>query len=448
MSLDPKTVKMLTGRTVVLGVGGGIAAYKAAELVRLLRKAGADVRVVMTAAAQAFMTPLTLQTLSGHPVGTELFDLTQESQIGHIALADRADLLLIAPATADLLARLSLGLADDLLTTLALACRARVCVAPAMNVNMWQKPQVQEHVARLRSRGVEICGPEPGELACGWVGEGRMSEPQALVEYVGRLLDCGDEKLGARLGGRRVVIAAGPTYEALDPVRFLGNRSSGKMGFALAREAARRGAEVTLVAGPVALSTPPGVRRVDVESAAEMAEAVLPAVAPDAADIIVMAAAVCDYRPAQVAAHKLKKVTLGEQPVIPLIPTEDILAELGRRRGQRRTPLLVGFAAETHDVEAYALRKLREKRCDVIVANDVAEPGSGFGTDTNRVTLITAPGQEPQPDGLPDQLPDERPDAPPAPQIERLPQLPKDEVASQIWDRLAQKLAQVAARRV
>lgn len=418
MSQNANASRPLSGRTIVVGVGGGIAAYKSAELVRVLRKAGAEVYVIMTAAAQRFITPLTLQTLSGHPVGTDLFDLTQESEIGHIALADRADLLLIAPATADLLARLSLGLADDLLTTLALACRAPLLLAPAMNVHMWQKPQVEEHLARLCARGAEVAGPEPGELACGYTGPGRMSEPAVLLSRVEAIFARADP--AKSLLGRRVVITAGPTYEALDPVRFLGNRSSGKMGFALAQAAARRGAEVLLISGPVALLTPAGVERKNVESAAEMAAAVLPFVDSQAgrqpADVIIMTAAVADFRPATVAEQKIKKTTPEQTLELSLVPTMDILAELGRRRGPRSRPLLVGFAAETQDVEAYALRKLSQKRCDVIVANDVAEPGSGFGTDTNRVTLIMGPASNPH--------------------LERLPLLPKDEVAVRLWERL------------
>lgn len=409
--MPAENLETLHGRTVVLGVSGGIAAYKSAELVRLLRKAGATVYVVMTEAAQRFITPLTLQTLSANPVGTDLFDLTHESQIGHIDLADRADLIILAPATADLMARVSLGLANDLLTTLVLASRAQLLVAPAMNVNMWGQPQTQEHVARLRGRGVAFCGPEPGELACGWVGQGRMSEPVAIFAQAEKLLTAPRET--RILDGKHIVITAGPTFEALDPVRFLGNRSSGKMGFALAAAAARMGAQVTLVAGPVALATPnsSAIRRIDVESAAEMAEAVLP-FAEGMADCIVMSAAVADFRPVERANKKLKKAELGESPSVGLVPNLDILAELGRRRGRKKQPLLIGFAAETHSVEEYALRKLREKRCDVIIANDVAEPGSGFGTDTNRVTVLI---------GAKDT------------HIERLPQLPKDEVAARLW---------------
>lgn len=411
----------LRDKRVILGVGGGIAAYKAAELVRLLTGAGAAVHVIMTRAAQQFITPLTLQTLSGNPVGTELFDLTRESQISHIALADQADLLLVAPATADLLARLALGLGDDLLTTVALACRAPLLLAPAMNVNMWEHPQVQENLQRLRQRGAQVAGPASGELACGWVGAGRLAEPPAICAAAAALL----AKSGQNdLAGCRVLVTAGPTFEALDPVRFLGNRSSGKMGFALAAEAARRGAEVTLVAGPVSLPTPPGVCRIDVESASEMAAAVLPAARAGTAapKVIIMCAAVADFRPAAVSAQKLKKHSLGSQPVIELVPTVDILAELGRTRGVDG-PLLVGFAAETTEVESYARRKLAEKRCDVIIANDVSEPGTGFGAEHNRVTLFCA-------------------NAPPAPpRVLPLPLLPKSELAGRIWDELLPRLA-------
>ena len=419
------TLEPLRHKRVILGVGGGIAAYKSAELVRLLTRAGATVHVIMTAAAQQFITPLTLQALSGHPVGTELFDLTRESQISHIALADQADLLLVAPATADLLARLALGLGDDLLTTVALACRAQVLLAPAMNVNMWEHPQVQEHLQRLRQRGAQVVGPEAGELACGWVGSGRLAEPPAISAAATALL-VGSERRD--LSGRRVLVTAGPTFEALDPVRFLGNRSSGKMGFALAAAAARRGAEVTLVAGPVHLPTPPRVRRIDVESAAEMAAAVLPAgrPSPAAAEVIVMCAAVADFRPAAVAADKLKKQALGTRPTVELVPTVDILAELGRTRAAGG-PLLVGFAAETTAVEEYARRKLVEKRCDVIIANDVSAPDAGFGVDTNRVTIFADAGPTQPPRVLP------------------LPLLTKAETAERIWDHLAVLLAERSA---
>lgn len=407
----------LSGRTIVLGVSGGIAAYKAAELTRLLRKAGATVHVILTDAATRFVTPLSLQTLSGNPVGTDLFDLTQESQIGHISLADRADLLLIAPATADVLARLSLGLANDLLTTVALACRAPLLLAPAMNVNMWAHPAVQDHVGRLRGRGASIVGPDSGDLACGWVGAGRMAEPAEIAAQAVAILTA---PAARSLLGRHVLISAGPTYEAIDPVRFIGNRSTGKMGFALAAEAARRGARVTLVAGPVSLPTPIGVTRLDVESAAQMADAVFGVWDAGGVDCAVMTAAVADFRPAHVAPVKLKKRALGDAPRIDLTPTVDVLAALGRRRAAMGAPLLVGFAAETQDVATYAAGKLRDKRCDVIVANDVSEAGSGFGTDTNRVTLFVHNA--------------ERPDSP---TVDAWPQLPKGEVASRLWDRLS-----------
>ena len=397
----------------MLGITGGIAAYKAAELTRLLRKAGASVSVVMTDAAQQFVTPLLLQTLSGNPVATELFDLTQESEIGHITLADSADLLLIAPATADVIAKLALGLASDLLTTVALACQAPLVICPAMNVNMWNKPQVQRHVATLESLGAHIVGPEPGELACGWVGSGRMTEPSEIVSSLERIMS---QSVLRDLVGKRVVVTAGPTFEPIDPVRFVGNRSSGKMGFAIAEAAARRGAQVTLLAGPVSLPTPPAVTRKNFESAQDLQQAVLPLVQNgNPPDCIVMAAAVADHRPKQYFSQKRKKQDLGNQPAIELTENPDILRSLaGARKGV--APLLVGFAAETNDVEAYARRKLKEKGCDVIIANNVAEAGSGFGTDTNRVTILTRRGDEVD--------------------VQALPLLPKTEVAAQIWNHL------------
>jgi phosphopantothenoylcysteine decarboxylase/phosphopantothenate--cysteine ligase len=393
----------LSGRRIVLGVSGGIAAYKAAELVRLLVKAGAEVRVIMTAAAQKFITPLTLQTLSQHPVSTDTFDLQMEATVGHIDLADRAELLVIAPATADVIARLAQGMANDLLTTVALACRAPILIAPAMNVNMWNHPATQANVKTLYDRGVQTVGPGAGELACGWVGSGRMSEPAEVAAACARALG------GRDLAGLDVLVTAGPTYEAIDPVRFVGNRSTGKMGFAIARAAARRGARVSLVAGPTSLPTPPSVERVDVESAREMHEAVMKRA--DGQALIVMTAAVADYRPKAAAAKKLKKEKLGAAPSIDLVPNPDILAELAARAYQRRQPVIVGFAAETDDVEKRAVEKRRKKGCDLLVANDVSEPGSGFGTDTNRVLLVDDAG------------------------VEALPLLTKDQVAERILDR-------------
>jgi phosphopantothenoylcysteine decarboxylase/phosphopantothenate--cysteine ligase len=389
----------LGGRRVVVGVAGGIAAYKAAELVRALVKAGAEVRVVMTEAAQKFITPLTMQALSQHPVATDTFDLTQEATIGHIQLADRAELLVIAPATADVIARLAHGLANDLLTTVALACRAPLLLAPAMNVNMWRHPATQENLKTLVGRGVHTVGPDAGELACGWIGEGRLVDPAVVAQECGRLLGPRD------WSGRRVVVTAGPTFEPIDPVRFIGNRSTGKMGFAIAARAARRGAEVTLIAGPTSLPTPAGVRRVDVETARQMRQATLDAV--EGAAMVVMTAAVADYRPSVEAPEKLKKAELGDAPTVALTKNPDILAEL-----KGRAPVVVGFAAETEDVERHAAEKLRQKGCDLIVANDVSEAGSGFGTETNRVVLLARDGS-----------------------VERLPLLNKDEVAERILDR-------------
>ena len=394
----------LNGRRIVVGVAGGIAAYKAAELVRALVKLGASVRVVMTQAAQEFITPLTLQSLSQQPVATDTFDLSQEQTIGHIQVADWAELLVIAPATADIIARLAHGLANDLLSTVALACRAPLLLAPAMNVNMWQHPATQANLQLLVARGVFTCGPDAGALACGWIGSGRMMEAADIAAACVQALGKRD------WSGRRVLVTAGPTFEPIDPVRFVGNRSTGKMGFAIARQAARRGAQVTLVAGPVALATPPGVTRIDVETALQMRSATL--AHADGNALIVMTAAVADYRPAEVAPHKLKKDALGDAPSVTLTRNPDILAELAGR-----APVVVGFAAETEEVERHALAKLRAKRCDLIVANDVSEAGSGFGSDTNRVLIVDRDGA-----------------------VESLPQLTKDEVADRILDRAARLL--------
>jgi phosphopantothenoylcysteine decarboxylase/phosphopantothenate--cysteine ligase len=380
-----------SGRRVVLGITGGIAAYKAAELCRLLVKAGAEVRVVMTAAATQFITPLTLQTLSGRKVAQSLFDLTEESEIGHIRLADEADLLLVAPATADFIARLAAGMADDLLTTVALATRAPILLAPAMNVNMWENPVTQENLARLLGRQgpapVVTVGPDAGPLACGWIGAGRLIEPAEILDAAARLLEPGE------LHGRSVVVTAGPTFEPIDDVRFLGNRSSGKMGFAIAAAAAARGASVTLIAGPVSLPTPARVAsRVDVESAAELGRALEAAAV--AADVVVMAAAVADFRPAARTAGKLSRRLTPSETTLTLTANPDLLARLGHgRRGPR--PLLVGFAAEAAGGTALAERaqaKLAEKRCDVIVANDISEAGIGFGAEDNAVTVVFADG--------------------------------------------------------
>jgi phosphopantothenoylcysteine decarboxylase/phosphopantothenate--cysteine ligase len=381
----------LEDKNVVLGVTGGISAYKAAELCRLLRKANANVRVVMTRAACEFITPLTMQTLSGNPVARELLDITEESEIGHIRLADEADIVVVAPATADAIARLAAGMADDLLAAVVLATRAPVLLAPAMNVNMWENPLTQSNLRRLLETGrFSTVGPDSGELACGWIGAGRLVDPAEIAAAIEVRLTSTE----APLAGRVVVVTAGPTVEALDDVRFLGNRSSGKMGFAMAAAAVELGAEVTLVAGPVNLPTPVGVkRRVDVESALQMQAACKPLL--EGADALVMAAAVSDFRPAEKLDGKLSRRT-HKAPSVSLVPNPDLLAEWGRtRRGDR--PLLVGFAAEiaasADDLVRQARSKLADKKCDVVIANDVGTKGIGFGSDRNAVTLVFREGE-------------------------------------------------------
>ncbi|HEY0710151.1 MAG TPA: bifunctional phosphopantothenoylcysteine decarboxylase/phosphopantothenate--cysteine ligase CoaBC [Polyangia bacterium] len=387
-------MRALAGKTVVLGVTGGISAYKAAELCRLLRKADARVRVVMTRAATEFITPLTLQTLSGAPVGTELFDLTSEAEIGHIKIADEADLIVIAPASADSIARMAAGMADDLLTAVVLASKAPLLLAPAMNVNMWQQPIVQDNLRRLLGTGrVRTVGPDSGELACGWIGAGRLVDPAEIAAAAAAWLEERTPPLPLR--GRHIVITAGPTHEAVDEVRFLGNRSSGKMGFALAASAARQGAKVTLVSGPVALATPAGVeRRIEITTALELQAVVTELVAGDC-DAVVMAAAVADFRPAEPVRGKLSR--RDQSPTtLALTPNPDVLAGLGAaRKGPR--PLLVGFAAEVGltgtALIARAHAKLKEKRCDVVIANDVSAPGLGFSSDDNAVIIVNQQGE-------------------------------------------------------
>ncbi|MEZ5541499.1 MAG: bifunctional phosphopantothenoylcysteine decarboxylase/phosphopantothenate--cysteine ligase CoaBC [Pseudomonadota bacterium] len=369
----------LLGKRLLLGVTGGIAAYKSAELVRQLRAQGAEVRVVMTAGAQAFITPLTLQTLSGQPVHTELLDATAESTIGHIALARWADVLLIAPATADCIARLSQGRADDLLAAVALACEAPVAVAPAMNRAMWEHPATRANVDTLRSRGVHVFGPAPGEQACGETGPGRLLEPAALVAAVAGLFET------RALTGRRVLVTAGPTREGIDPVRYLSNHSSGRMGYAVAQAAAEAGAEVTLVSGPVNLETPARVRRIDVVSALDMQRAVLDQVAN--CDIFIAVAAVADYRVEQPAGHKLKKT--AARLTLHLVRNPDILAEVA---ALPQPPFTVGFAAETESLAAHAHAKLAAKGVDMIAANQVG-PGQGFGCEDNALRVIWAGGE-------------------------------------------------------
>lgn len=382
----------LRGARIVLGVGGGIAAYKAAELVRLLDKAGAEVTVAMTARAQKFVGPMTFQALTRRPVFTDLWSLTEEATIGHIQLADRADLVILAPASANLIARLAAGQADDAVSAVVLATRAPVLLAPSMNVNMWNHPITRANVQRLIDvAGYHVVGPGTGFLACQWTGPGRLAEPTDIVEAAAHVLSPQD------LAGVRVVVSAGPTYEAIDPVRFLGNRSSGKMGVALAAAAQRRGATVTLVLGPSAVPPPIGVTTMNVESAAQMQWALADATRD--ADVVIMTAAVADFRPASAATHKLKRGEMGSRATLELAQNPDLLADLGAKRGARRTPLLVGFAAETDDVVANAEKKLATKRCDLVVANDVTEPGAGFAVDTNRVTLVDARGATELPAG-------------------------------------------------
>jgi len=370
----------LAGRTVVLGVSAGIAAYKTPELVRALRQAGARVRVILTRGAREFVTPLTLQTLAGEPVATEIFDLTQESQIGHIQLADSADVLLVAPATADIVAKLALGIADDLLTTVAIATRASLVVAPAMNVHMFENPVVRQNLDRLAARGARIVAPDAGFLACGYEGAGRLPDTQALLDELGATLADQD------LAGEQVLVTAGPTREYLDPVRFLSNRSSGKMGYALARAAWQRGARVELVSGPTSLPDPRGVATVRVETADEMLAAIRQRAST--ATIVIAAAAVADYRPSKRSEEKRAKA--DGKLMLPLESNPDVIATIARSAARRDDAILVGFAAETHQVVARARAKLARKRLDLIVANDVSEAGAGFDVDTNHVTIIDA----------------------------------------------------------
>jgi phosphopantothenoylcysteine decarboxylase / phosphopantothenate---cysteine ligase len=373
---------------VLLGVSGGIAAFKAAELVRRLRARGHQVRCALTRHAAAFVTPLTLEVLSGHPVhGEEYLQAGPAGARGeeaHIAAAAWADVLCVAPATANLLARLALGLADDFLSTTALAFAGPLVAAPAMHSTMWRQAVMQEHVAALLRRGVRLVGPVEGPLASGETGIGRMAEPDVIVAAIEAAARAA--VTAGSLRGRAVLVTAGPTHEPLDPVRFLGNRSSGKMGFALAAEAARRGASVTLIAGPVALATPAGVRRIDVTTAAEMAAATRGEAAR--ADMIVMAAAVADFRPLQAAAAKIKKSQGGLQ-VIELAENPDILASL---RQAAPAALLVGFAAETEQLEANARQKLAAKGADLLVANDVSRRDIAFGSEANEVTVYRRTG--------------------------------------------------------
>jgi phosphopantothenoylcysteine decarboxylase/phosphopantothenate--cysteine ligase len=391
----------IRGKNIVLGVTGGIAAYKACELVRALVKEGASVEVVMTQNAMEFVTPLTLQTLSGNKVATRPFDPVWESEIGHISLADRADLVVIAPATASFVGKMATGIADSLLATLVLATLAPVIVCPAMNVNMYNNVAVQENIRKLRDRGVSIVEPSEGFLACGWEGRGRLPETEDIMSEVEFALTPKD------MASERVLVTAGATREHIDPVRFISNPSSGKMGYALAEEARMRGAEVVLVSGRGSLPPPRGVTLVSVESADDMYTAVMKHL--DWSTLVIKAAAVGDYAPESKSAGKIKKT--GDELTLKLKRTRDILKEIGEKKQQQ---IVVGFAAETENLMSNAAAKLREKNADMIVANNVGAPGAGFEADTNEVHLLFASGA-----------------------MEELPLAPKKEIAKIIFDRIS-----------
>ena len=386
---------------VVLGVTGGIAVYKACELLRLLQKRGIDVFVVMTQNACRFVAPLTFETLSGHPVAVDTFDRPQTWEVEHIALAKRADLFLIAPATANIMGKMACGIADDMLSTTVMATRAPVLVAPAMNTGMWENAAVQQNVKTLRARGVEIVAPVSGHLACGDSGAGKLEDVAVIAERACELLFAKRD-----MEGLRVMVTAGPSREALDPVRYISNRSSGKMGYAIAQAAQKRGAEVTLLSGPVAIEAPQGVKLVPFTTTQELLDRASELAQEQ--DLLIQAAAPADYRAKEIAPQKIKKQG-GEPMTFTLVENPDVAATLGKAK--RSGQVFVGFAAETNDVLAHARDKLARKNLDMIVANDVTRPGAGFDVDTNIVTLITKDGQE------------------------ALPMMSKAEVAQRILDR-------------
>lgn len=392
---------MLQGKKIVLGVTGGIAVYKAVDLVSRLRKAGCEVRVVMTEHAQQFVTPLTFKEISGNAVATSMWNANQEFNVEHIALANWADVFLVAPATANILAKMACGIADDLLSTTLLAAQAPIVVCPAMNTGMYQNPATQENIAKLQERGVSVMPPAVGHLACGTSGPGRMPEPQQIVEFMSAFF-AGRE---GDLRGLRVLVTAAGTREPIDPVRYVGNRSSGKMGYAVAQMAAERGADVLLISGPSALAAPPNVRVVNVETTNEMLEACLAAYGD--VDIVIKAAAVADYRPRDVADQKIKKKTDDALTVV-MDKNPDILKTLGAKKEQQ---VLVGFAAETQNLLANAREKVVKKNLDMIVANDVTAAGAGFNSDTNIVKFLFANGD-----------------------VRELDQMPKVDVANKILD--------------
>ena len=392
---------MLQGKKIVLGVTGGIAVYKAVDLVSRLRKAGCEVRVVMTEHAQQFVTPLTFKEISGNAVATSMWNANQEFNVEHIALANWADAFLVAPATANILAKMACGIADDLLSTTLLAAQAPIVVCPAMNTGMYQNPATQENIAKLQERGVTVMPPAVGHLACGTSGPGRLPEPQQIVELMSAFF-AGRE---GDLRGLRVLVTAAGTREPIDPVRYVGNRSSGKMGYAVAQMAAERGADVLLISGPSALAAPPNVRVVNGETANEMLEACLAAYGD--VDIVIKAAAVADYRPRDVADQKIKKKTDDALTVV-MDKNPDILKTLGAKKEQQ---VLVGFAAETQNLLANAREKVVKKNLDMIVANDVTAAGAGFNSDTNIVKFLFANGD-----------------------VRELEQMPKVDVANRILD--------------
>lgn len=392
---------LLQGKKIVLGVTGGIAVYKAVDLVSRLRKAGCEVRVVMTEHAQQFVTPLTFKEISGNAVATSMWNGNQEFNVEHIALANWADAFLVAPATANILAKMAYGLADDLLSTTLLAAQAPIVVCPAMNTGMYQNPATQENIAKLQERGVTVMPPAVGHLACGTSGAGRLPEPQQIVEFMSAFF----AGLEGDLRGLRVLVTAAGTREPIDPVRYVGNRSSGKMGYAVAQMAAERGADVLLISGPSALAVPPNVRVVKVETTNEMLEACLAAYGD--VDIVIKAAAVADYRPRDVADQKIKKKTDDALTVV-MDKNPDILKTLGAKKEQQ---VLVGFAAETQNLLANAREKVVKKNLDMIVANDVTAAGAGFNSDTNIVKFLFANGE-----------------------VRELEQMPKVDVANKILD--------------
>ena len=379
-----RVMASLSGKRILLGISGGIAAYKCAELTRRLIERGAEVRVVMTTAAKEFITPLTMQAVSGHPVADSLLDPAAEASMGHIELAKWADIVLLAPATADLIARMAAGMGNDLLSTLVLATDSPIAVSPAMNQQMYANLATQENIATLTRRGMHIWGPAAGQQACGDVGMGRMLEPMELVHL------CEDFFQPKALEGQSLLITAGPTREALDPVRYISNHSSGKMGFAIAEAAAQLGAKVTLISGPVNLATPANVERIDIESAEQMHSAVMSNASSHS--LFIACAAVADFRPSQVATQKMKKTADNDGMTITMVKNPDIVASVAAMTEQR--PFTVGFAAETQEVEKYARGKLERKNLDMICANDVSIQGQGFNSDNNALHLYWKGGDK------------------------------------------------------